>query len=88
MSLSITQSAIELGIAVGDYNSGVTSTYTEITRITLDYITAIKDAIAEKQIDMKDLRDYFALVGQCWSAIERREVEQEKKEKKGSSTAS
>jgi 5-methylthioribose kinase len=83
MSLPITQAAIELGIAVGDYNSGITKTYTEITRITLEYILAVKDAVANKQVDMKDLRDYFALVGQSWAAIDPRETEK----KEGPSTA-
>lgn len=78
MSLSITQAAIELGIAVGDYNSGVTSSFTEITRLTLDYITAVKDAVTDKNVDMKELRDYFALIGQCWAAIENRGGEGEK----------
>jgi hypothetical protein len=72
MSLPVTQAAIELGIAVGDYNSGISKNYTEITRITLEYILAVKDAVSNKQIDMKDLRDYFALVGQSWAAIDPR----------------
>lgn len=78
MSFPVTQAATELGIAVGDYNAGVTSNFSEITKYTLEYITAVKDAVTNKRIELKELPDYFALVGQSWAAIEKREPKEQK----------
>lgn len=69
----IIQLSIDLGIAVGDYNSGATRNFNEITRITVEYLDAVKKGVVSKQIKQDEIRDLFALVGQAWSVIEMKE---------------
>jgi hypothetical protein len=69
----IIQLSIDLGIAVGDYNSGASKNFHEITRLTLEYLNAVKEGVSAKQIKQDEIRDLFALVGQAWSVIEPKE---------------
>jgi hypothetical protein len=66
----LVQLSIELGVAVGDYNSGAVRDFHEITRLTLEYLNTVKRGVATKQIKQDEIRDLFALVGQAWSVIE------------------
>lgn len=63
---------MELGLAVNDYNAGLTESLEEINKITLAYLAAIKVAMKEGMITSKEIRNYFALVGQSWGSIQAR----------------
>ena len=63
---------MELGLAVNDYNAGLTECLEEVNKITLAYLAAIKVALKEGMITSKEIRNYFALVGQCWGSIQAR----------------
>lgn len=63
---------VELGLAVNDYNSGLTDNLDDIHKITLAYLAAIKVALRENVITSKEIRNYFALVGQSWGSIQAR----------------
>jgi hypothetical protein len=63
---------VELGLAVNDYNAGLTDTLDEVNKITLAYLASVKIALKEKVISGKDIRNYFALVGQSWGSIQLR----------------
>jgi hypothetical protein len=63
---------MELGLAVNDYNAGLTESLDEINKITLAYLAAIKISLKEGMITNKEIRNYFALVGQSWGSIQAR----------------
>lgn len=63
---------MELGLAVNDYNAGLTENLDEINKITLAYLAAIKVALKEGLITSNEIRNYFALVGQSWGSIQAR----------------
>ena len=63
---------VELGLAVNDYNAGLTENLEEVNKITLAYLAAIKVALKEGVITSKEIRNYFALVGQSWGSIQAR----------------
>jgi hypothetical protein len=61
---------IELGLAVNEYNSHVKNNVDDIVRLTIIYVTKVKDAVEHKVIPVQELADYFALVGKVWSAVD------------------
>jgi hypothetical protein len=63
---------LELALAVNDYNSGITETLDEVTKLTLAYLAKVKEALQEKVIEESDVTDYFALVGQAWGSVQAR----------------
>jgi|LauGreDrversion4_2_1035121.scaffolds.fasta_scaffold00650_2 hypothetical protein len=63
---------VELALAVNDYNSGITETLDEVTKLTLAYLEKVKEALQEKVIDETQVNDYFALVGQTWGSVQAR----------------
>jgi hypothetical protein len=72
MALQLVQLSLDLGIAVGDYNAGSTNSYNDIVRLTLEYISILKECVAKGEVNEKDVREYFSMVGQSWAAIEPR----------------
>lgn len=63
---------VELGLSVNDYNAGLTESLDEVNKVTLAYLAAIKVALKEGVITSKEIRHYFALVGQSWGSIQAR----------------
>jgi len=63
---------VELGLAVNDYNSSLTENLDEVSKLTLAYLAAIKMAEKAGVITSKEIRSYFALVGQSWGSIQPR----------------
>jgi hypothetical protein len=61
---------IELGLAVNEYNSHVKNNVDDIVRLTIIYVTKVKEAVAMKVIPEVEVPDYFALVGKVWSAVD------------------
>lgn len=61
---------IELGLAVNEYNSHVKNNVDDIVRLTIIYVTKVKEAVANNVIPEVELPDYFALVGKVWSAVD------------------
>jgi len=61
---------IELGLAVNEYNSHMKNNADDIVRLTIIYVTKVKDAVEQKVIPPEELADYFALVGKVWSAVD------------------
>jgi hypothetical protein len=61
---------IELGLAVNEYNSHVRDNVDDIVRLTIIYVTKVKDAVTEKLIPEEEIPDYFALIGKIWSAVD------------------
>ena len=68
-SHNLVRLGLELGLAVNDYNSGFTDTLDEVDKLTLAYLAAVKLALKDKIIASKEIRNYFALVGQSWGSI-------------------
>ena len=60
---------MELALAVNDYNSKITDNLEEVTKLTLAYLSAVKNALNHHIISNEDLNKYFALVGQGWGSI-------------------
>lgn len=60
---------VELGLAVSDYNSHIVNDYNEIIRVTLLYLSKVKEAVHEGLVSEEELPDYFALVGQSWGSV-------------------
>jgi hypothetical protein len=69
---SLVRLGVELGLAVNDYNSSLTNNLDEVSKLTLAYLAAIKLAEKAGVITSKEIRNYFALVGQSWGSIQPR----------------
>lgn len=61
---------IELGLAVNEYNSHIKQDVDEIVRLTIMYVTKVKEAVTCNVIEEAEVPDYFALVGKIWSAVD------------------
>jgi hypothetical protein len=72
MSVKLTQLTLDLGIAVGDYNSGSANSYKEIVRLTIEYLNCVKECVEKGIIKESEIRDYFAMIGQSWATVEPR----------------
>jgi len=62
--------AIELGLAVNEYNSHIKHNVDDIVRLTIIYVTKVKEAVTCNVIPESEVPDYFALVGKIWSAVD------------------
>lgn len=65
----ITRLGMELGLAVNDYNSHATDSFDEIIKVTLAYMSKVKEAVQAGIIPETEINDYFALVGQSWGSV-------------------
>ena len=63
---------MDLGLAVSDYNSHDTDVFDEIIKLSLAYVTKVKQAVSEGQVREDDVADYFALLGSSWASIQPR----------------
>jgi hypothetical protein len=63
---------MDLGLAVSDYNSKDTEVFDEIIKLSLAYVSKVKQAVMEGQIREDDIADYFALLGASWASIQPR----------------
>ena len=63
---------MELALAVNDYNSKITETLDDVQKLTIAYLTTVKLAIREGEINSHEVNDYFSLVGQSWGSIQPR----------------
>jgi hypothetical protein len=66
---AVTRLGMELALAINDYNSEITDTLEEVIKLTLAYLSAVKEALRLEVISSRDLNDYFALIGQSWGSI-------------------
>ena len=69
---SLVRLGVELGLAVNDYNSALTNNLDEVSKLTLAYLAAVKLCEQEGTITSKEIRNYFALIGQSWGSIQPR----------------
>jgi hypothetical protein len=60
---------VELGLAVSDYNSHIVNDYSEIIRVTILYLSKLKEAVQARIVLEEELPEYFALVGQSWGSV-------------------
>ena len=63
---------MDLGLAVSDYNSKDTDVFDEIIKLSLAYVSKVKQAVLEGQLREDDVADYFALLGSSWASIQPR----------------
>lgn len=63
---------MDLGLAVSDYNSKDTDVFDEIIKLSLAYVSKVKQAVLEGQVREDDVADYFALLGSSWASIQPR----------------
>ena len=63
---------VELGLAVNDYNASLTENLDEVAKLTLAYLAGVKIALKQGVIGQKDIKGYFALVGQTWGSVQPR----------------
>ena len=68
----IVRLSMELGLAVSDYNSHATDTFDEIIKITLAYLSKVKEAVRLGEIKASEIEEYFSFVGQSWGSIQSR----------------
>lgn len=61
---------IEMGLAVNEYNSHIKHDVDDIVRLTIVYVSKVKEAVDCKVIPESEVPDYFALVGKIWSAVD------------------
>jgi hypothetical protein len=69
---NLSRLGVELGLAVNDYNANLTDNLDEVSKLTLAYLAAIKLAEKAGVITGKEIKSYFALVGQSWGSIQPR----------------
>ena len=60
---------MDLGLAVSDYNSKDTDVFDEIIKLSLAYVSKVKQAVSEGQVREDDVADYFALLGSSCASI-------------------
>lgn len=68
----IVRLTMELGLAVSDYNSHATDSFDEIIKITLAYLSKVKEAVRLGEIKASEVEEYFSFVGQSWGSIQSR----------------
>lgn len=61
---------IEMGLAVNEYNSHIKHDVDDIVRLTIMYVSKVKEAVTCNVIEEGEVPDYFALVGKIWSAVD------------------
>ena len=66
----IARLSMELGLAVNDYNSGISTSLDDVIRTTLEYLAVVKEVYGEGHIEDDQLTEFFALVGQSWASIQ------------------
>ena len=66
----IARLSMELGLAVNDYNSGISHTLDDVIKTTLEYLAVVKEVYGEGHIEDDQLTEFFALVGQSWASIQ------------------
>ena len=74
MSLTrqIVRLSLELGLAVSDYNSQATDSFDEIMKISLAYLSKVKEAARAGEIKPDEVEEYFSFVGQSIASIHSR----------------
>ena len=68
----IVRLSLELGLAVSDYNSQATDSFDEIIKISLAYLSKVKEAARNREIKAEEIEEYFSFVGQSWASINSR----------------
>lgn len=68
----IVRLTMELGLAVSDYNSRSIDSFDEIIKVTLAYLTKVKEAVSVGEIKPEEVEEYFSFVGQSWGSIQSR----------------
>jgi len=66
----IVRLSMELGLAVNDYNAGISVGLEDVVRVTLEFLESVKEEYIRKTITQEELNDYFALVGQSWASVQ------------------
>ena len=61
---------MDLGLAVNEFNSGITDNVGGVVRLTLEYLSKVRDAVRDHVIEEDAIGDYFALVGHAWSSLD------------------
>jgi len=61
---------MDLGLAVNEFNSGITNNVGGVVRVTLEYLSKVRDAVKDDVIAEDSIGDYFALVGHAWSCLD------------------
>ena len=61
---------MDLGLAVNEFNSGITNNVGGVVRVTLEYLSKVRDAVKDDVISEDSIGDYFALVGHAWSCLD------------------
>ncbi len=65
----IVRLSLELGLAVSDYNSQATDSFDEIMKISLAYLSKVKEAARVGEIKHDEIEEYFSFVGQSLASI-------------------
>jgi hypothetical protein len=68
----IVRLSFELGLAVSDYNSQATDNFDEIMKISLAYLSKVKEAVRAGEIKGEEVEEYFSFVGQSIASINSR----------------
>lgn len=63
--MSLVRLSFELGMAVSDYNCGITNDYEQIISTTFMYL----DKVKESNLENDELVECYAIIGQMWAAV-------------------
>jgi hypothetical protein len=63
--MSLVRLSFELGMAVSDYNCGITNDHSAIIRATFMYL----DKVRVTSLDEDELVECYAIIGQMWAAV-------------------
>ncbi len=60
---------VELGLSVSDYNSGITDNLDDVVKLTLAYLSVLREGVQVGRLEKDEIQTYFALVGQSWGSV-------------------
>ena len=69
--MSLVRLSFELGMAVSDYNCGITNDHNAIISTTFMYLNKVKDAVLTED----ELVECYAIIGQMWASVIERPLE-------------
>jgi 6,7-dimethyl-8-ribityllumazine synthase len=65
----LTRQSLQLGIAVADWNSQLTTSLTQIADATMDYLNCLRQLVRENKIQKEEIPSYTIIVGEAWGAL-------------------
>jgi hypothetical protein len=65
----LSRAALQLGIAVADWNARLTDSFDDIAHATMDYLNCLRQLVRENKISKEDTPSYTTVIGEAWGAL-------------------